>query len=62
MVRPSAVGVVVELSANLEPVFTCPAFVGDADGVVGRNGDETGDSGLLNGELRGEPYPRGDGL
>jgi hypothetical protein len=36
---------------------------GEAGGVDCRNGEvAAGDSGLLNGELRGEPYPRGDGL
>lgn len=38
-------------------------FDGEAGGVDCRNDvDAEGDSGLRNGELRGEPYPRGDGL
>jgi len=39
------------------------SFVGDAAGVDDRKGDgEAGDSGRRNGELRGDPYDRGDGL
>ena len=63
-VRLSEVGVAADgLVTNL--LFTRPCFVGDGDagGVVCRKGeDDTGDSGRRNGELRGEPYPNGEGL
>lgn len=38
-------------------------MVGEGVGVVYLGADgEAGDSGLRKGELRGEPYPRGEGL
>lgn len=67
-VRLSGVAVAADvgLATNLE-LFTRPGTGsgrnGDAGGVVCRNGEDvTGDSGRRNGELRGDPYPSGDGL
>lgn len=60
-----AVGVDIELSANLGSAFVRTGLNGEASGVVCcRSGDgEAGDSGLRNGELRGDPnWPKGDGL
>jgi len=62
-VQLSDVGVAEGLAANLGAPPNGADFDGDAFGVVCRSGDgEAGDSGRRNGELRGEPYPNGDGL
>lgn len=60
------VGVDGLLGANLRLVLTGPALSGDAVGVVCRRADGVeGDTGLRNGEVRGElgaPPPRGETL
>jgi hypothetical protein len=60
-----AVGVDIGLSESLGSAFARAGLKGDASGVVCcRRGDgDAGDSGLRNGELRGEPnWPNGEGL
>jgi hypothetical protein len=64
-VQPLAdfVGVGVGFSTKLDCPLPRPSFAGEPDGVDCLNGEgEAGDSGLRNGELRGEPYPNGEGL
>jgi len=60
----------VQLSASVTGVellsfdgVVIAAFVGEGFGVEFRRGDgDAGDSGLRNGEVRGEPKERGEGL
>lgn len=48
---------------NFPPPVASSGFAGEARGVVWRNVEgDAGDSGRRKGELRGEPYPKGDGL
>jgi hypothetical protein len=55
-VQLSAVGVETELSVNFCSTFVRTGLNGEANGVDCRRGDgDAGDSGLLNGELLGEP-------
>jgi hypothetical protein len=53
----------VELFASREGVVDAMALVGEGLGVDCLNGEgDKGDSGLRNGEARGEPYDNGEGL
>ena len=62
-VQLSKVGVLAAPALYLVLPLASSGFDGEARGVVCRNVDgDAGDSGRRNGELRGEPYPNGDGL